>query len=257
MFMLKQERIEKMEEYIIKNKTVLMEDLCKNFSISMNTARTDIKSLLAKGSIKKVYGGVSTNLNVQYTSFEMREKQNTEIKRKIAKAAAEYIDDRDIIFIDSGTTTMHILDYLPADKKITVVTNSLSVCNQASFNENIQLICTGGNYQHKTNSFVMLEAINYINNYNITKAFMAATGVSANGDLTNSVSIECEVKKAAVKSSEKTYLLADSTKIGKAALLTYATISQMDVFITDQGIPDYFKKLCAENGAKIILADKT
>jgi DeoR family myo-inositol catabolism operon transcriptional repressor len=255
--MLKQERIEKMEEYILKNKTVLMEDLCKTFSISINTARTDIKNLIAKGAIKKVYGGVSSNVNVQYTSFEMREKQNTEIKRNIAKAAAEFIDDRDIIFIDSGTTTMYILDYLSSDKNITVVTNSLSVCNQAALNENIQLICTGGDYQHKTNSFVMYEAINNIKNYNIRKAFMAATGVSASGDLTNSVSIECEVKKAAVKGSEKKYLLADSTKIGKAALLTYATISQMDVFITDQGIPDYFRKLCAEYGTNIVLADKT
>ncbi len=255
--MLKQERIEKMEEYILMNKIVLMENLCKTFSISINTARTDIKSLIAKGSIKKVYGGVSSNLNVQYTSFEIREKQNTDIKCKIAKMAAEIIDDRDIIFIDSGTTTMHILDYVSPDKNITVVTNSLSVCNQASLNGNIQLICTGGSYQHKTNSFVMFEAIDNIKNYNIRKAFMAATGVSANGDLTNSVSIECELKKAAVKSCEKNYLLDDSTKIGKAALLTYATISQMDVFITDQGIPDYFKELCAEYGTKVILADIT
>ncbi len=253
--MLKQERIEKMEEYILKNKIVSMEDLCNTFSISINTARADIRSLVAKGSIKKMYGGVSSTLNVEYTSFEMRKKQNTQTKRKIAKAAAEFIEDGDIIFIDSGTTTMYILDYLSSDKKITVVTNSLAICNQASLNKNIQLICTGGTYQHKTNSFVMFEAINNIQNYNIMKAFMAATGVSANGDLTNSVSLECEVKKAAVKCCEKNYILADSTKIGKAALLTYATVSQMDVFITDQGIPDYFKDLCGESGTDIVLAD--
>ncbi len=253
--MLKQERIEQMEEYIVNNKFVKMEDLCNTFSISINTARADIKYLADKGSIKKMYGGVSSTLNTSYTSFEMRKNVNSLIKSKIAKAAAKLIEDGDIIFIDSGTTTMHIVDFLPPDYKITIVTNSLSICNKASLNPNIQLICTGGAYQHKTNSFVMFGAVNNLSHYNIVKAFMAATGVSISGDLTNSVSLECEIKKAAVQCCEKKYLLADSAKIGKAALLTYANISQMDAFITDHEIPDSFRKLCVEVGTDIIFAD--
>ncbi|MGE4484103.1 MAG: DeoR/GlpR family DNA-binding transcription regulator [Oscillospiraceae bacterium] len=253
--MFKQERIEQMEDYISNKKFVTMNDLCDTFSISMNTARADIKNLVDKGRIQKVYGGVSSKSNVSYTSFEMRKKLNIQKKRKIAKAAASFIEDGDIIFIDSGTTTMHIIDFISPEIKITVVTNSLSICNQASSNKNIQLICTGGTYQSKTNSFITYGVVNNINNYNIMKAFMSATGVSINGDLTNSVSTECEIKKAAVQCCEKKIFLADSSKLGKVALLTYATIAQMDVFITDQGTPDYFKKLCNEAGTVVVLAD--
>jgi DeoR family myo-inositol catabolism operon transcriptional repressor len=88
--------------------------------------------------------------------------------------------------------------------------------------------------------------------YNINKTFMSTSGISEYGNLTNSSMLEYEVKQAAIKCSSKNYLLADSTKLGKTALLTYANIREMTTFITDSKISEKFLKLCQEEGVKTL-----
>ena len=63
-------RIEAIQEYIIKNKSVSMEQLCEKFGVSMNTIRRDIDALCTRGSVIKVYGGVVANTNVTTTHAE-------------------------------------------------------------------------------------------------------------------------------------------------------------------------------------------
>ncbi len=250
--MVRTERLPKMETYIHDKNFVSMQELCKVFDISMNTLRQDIAILLQSGSIKKVYGGVCSDSSAKYTSFNERNMENIQIKRDIAKEAAKLIEEKEVIFIDSGSTTQFILDYLDPMMKLTILTTSFPVMNKITMMQNADLICLEGSYQHKTNSFIFIDAYNQMNKYNINKTFMATSGISEYGNLTNSSMPEFEVKQAAIKCSSKNYLLADSTKFGKTALLTYANIREMTTFITDSKIPKKFLKLCQEEGVKTL-----
>lgn len=247
-----------MEEYIQEKNFVTMEDLCREFSISINTARSDIATLADSGRVKKMYGGVSRNQSVQYTTFEIREKQHMEEKNLIAAAAARLITDGDIIFIDNGTTGVPIIDHLPESINITIITNNLSVINRAVGLRNSQIVTLGGFYQPKTNSFActITDMVEQIKMCNITKAFLGATGISSTGNLTNSVDFERAMKSTIVQYSDMHYVMADSSKCGKAALLTYANLSDMTAWITDSGVPDAFRKLCRESDTQIIFADR-
>ena len=130
--MLKQERIRLMEEYIAQKGFASMEDLCSTFSISINTARADVRDLVKAGRARKAYGGVSYEQIAQYPSYECRELEHTEIKSTLARAAAQLVRNGDILFIDVGTTCLPILDYIPAGYCITFISKDLATINKAA-----------------------------------------------------------------------------------------------------------------------------
>lgn len=237
-------RLRRMEQYILEKENVSMEELCEEFDMSMNTVRMDVAALVKKGSVKKVYGGVCSNRQNSLVPFEERKMKNIEKKRSVCKAAAELVDDGDIIFVDSGTTAMYLTDYLDQHKNVTVLTNNLNLIMRAVPYENIQVICLPGILERKTNSFVSAETGKILERYNIKKAFFAATGVMENGDVTNSSSLEYEIKREAMKNSEHAYLLLDSGKFGKSALLTFAHISDMERVIVDEEMGQELQTLC-------------
>ncbi|MEE5730441.1 myo-inositol utilization transcriptional regulator IolR, partial [Streptococcus pneumoniae] len=105
-------RIQEMEEYILSHGTVSLDELCQVFNVSKNTVRRDINKLTEKGAIEKVYGGVTSIEKTALVPFENRTIQHQDEKTKIAHYASRFIEDHDLVFIDSGTTTKSILDTL-------------------------------------------------------------------------------------------------------------------------------------------------
>lgn len=239
-------RLRRMEQYILEKENVSMEELCTEFDMSMNTVRLDVAALVKKGSVKKVYGGVCSNRQNSLVPFEERKMKNSEKKKAVCRAGAELVEDGDIIYVDSGTTVMYLTDYLDKHKNVTILTNNLNVIMRAVPFEHLQVICLPGILERKTNSFVSAETGKILARYNIKKAFFAATGVTENGDVTNSSSLEYEIKREAMRNSEHKYLLLDSSKYGKSALLTYAHIADMDKVIADKEMNPGLKELCAK-----------
>lgn len=245
-------RLRRMEQYILEKENVSMEDLCTEFDVSMNTVRMDVATLVKKGSIKKVYGGVCSNRQNSLVPFEERKTKNSATKKSLCKAAAALVEDGDIIFVDSGTTVMYLTDYLDKHNNVTILTNNLNVIMRAVPYNNIQVICLPGILERKTNSFVSAETGKILARYNIRKAFFAATGVNEGGDVTNSSSLEYEIKREAMRNSDQKYLLMDSTKFGRSALLTYSHLSDMDRVLVDEDISDALPELCEKYNVKVM-----
>ena len=246
-------RLRRMEQYVLEKETVSMEELCTEFGISMNTARLDVAQLVNKGSIKKVYGGVTSNRQNSLVPFEERKMKNNDRKRSICRAAAALVEDGDIIYIDSGTTAMYLVDFLENRRNITILTHNLNAIMRALPYPDMQIICLPGTLERKTNSFVSAETGRVLERYNIQKAFLAAAGVTANGDVTNSSPMEFEVKRAALENSAHVYLLVDSSKYGRSSLLTYAGITDMEKVIADDDADKAFVELCRQNNVELQL----
>ena len=247
-------RLKQMEEYILEHDLVSMDELRETFKISMNTVRLDVAYLVNKGSVCKVYGGVRSNPNKNLIPFEERQAKNSSEKRCVGKAGAALVEDGDIIYIDSGTTTMYIMDFLEDCKNVTVLTNSLNVVNRAVLLPNINVISLPGTLERKTNSFVSADTVRALEKYNIKKSFMASSGISQTGMITNSSPPEYEIKKAAISNSQEVYLLIDSSKYGKSAMMTYAEISEMSKIVVGNNVDSKLLELCERHGVEAILA---
>ncbi len=253
---MKSYRISRMEQFIIDREHVSMEELCREFDISINTCRMDVAELCSKGTVKKVYGGVSSIKENPLIPFEQRKMTNSNVKKEICREAAEIVEDGDIIFIDSGSTTMYLPDYLADRKNVTVITNNLNAIVRGVQLPDTQFFCLPGTLDRRTNSFVTADTAKTLARFNIKKAFIAAAGISEAGDISNSSPLEFEVKKAAMAHSAKKYLVADSSKFGRSSLLNFTSLSEMDGFFTDDAIDQKAVAYCSANKVKLVTACK-
>lgn len=237
-------RLDEMEQYILHHGTVSMAGLCDHFDVSMNTVRRDIVRLLERGTVEKVYGGVSARRSEQLTSFDVRTVSRSQSKMRIGEKAASFVEDGDIIFIDSGTTTMYVVQHIAQCKNVTILTNNLQCINMAMPYPNINVLILPGQLQRETNSFTGMDTITSLHNYHIKKAFMAASAISLTNGVTNSSSLEYEIKRIALQQSEKKYLLVDNGKFDRTAMLTYAQLSDFTCLVTDVPPPEVYRRAC-------------
>ena len=249
---MKEERRKQMSSVIAQKQRMTMEELVEHFGVSMNTIRADVAYLVKTGAVEKIYGGVRAAEHKQVPLFASRAMENTAQKRRIAMAAEAYIEDHDIIFIDAGTTTMHLLDCLQKTKHITVVTASLHVIHQAAAMDNVTLIVLPGTANHRTNSLADVGTLEYLSRYRFSKAFMGVSGISEDGRHNVSTYIEYEIKRTAMKQSKEKYLLVDTAKFGSSGLMSYGQAAEMTAMITDHTCPDFVRTLCADVNIPLI-----
>lgn len=249
---MKTDRILEMEKYICQRETATMTELSERFDVSMNTIRRDVSLLLKRGAVDKVYGGVCARHTEQtLTPYEERRTGDETAKMIIGQRAAQMVQDDDVIFVDSGTTTLHLIDALSQKKNLTIITHNLGAIIRSLPYDNINVIALPGQLRRRTNSFTGYDAVRILRQYNIRTAFMAATGISQNG-VTNSSSLEFEIKKAALESAEKNVLLMCANKFGKAGLMTYATVDDFDVIITEKNPVQEYADVIAHSKANLV-----
>ncbi len=242
-YIVKSRRQKEIEAYILSQGFATMEEIRDRFGISMNTVRRDIAELIKPGYIAKVYGGVKAEAPPSaLVPYAVRSSAPSARKQAICAEAAQMVQDGDIVFIDSGTTTEYLMEALK-NKNITVITNNIEIMVQALEYENIRLIVVPGEIHRKTHSITGEASAAFLGTMNTNIAFMAATGASMAG-VTNSSPLEYSIKKTAVAHTEKAVLLATGAKFGITSLFTYAEFRQFHTVITDDSIPaEYQKKL--------------
>jgi len=252
---MKEQRRKQMGDLIAQRQSMSMEQLRQAFGVSMNTIRADVAYLIQTGAVEKIYGGVRVNAHKQVPLFASRANIHPVQKLRIAKAAESYIQDGDIVFIDAGTTTMHLIDCLDDSKHITVVTANLYVVQKAFFHENIKLVVLPGTFNRRTNSASDVSTLEYLSRYQFNKAFMGVSGVSQDGMLNVSTYIEYELKRTALSRSVDAYLLVDSSKFDSTGLMSYGNLTDMRGIVSDRGCPETVRSFCREHRIALTLAD--
>ncbi|MGV4964147.1 DeoR/GlpR family DNA-binding transcription regulator [Priestia aryabhattai] len=249
--MLKTKRIQQIQEYVFKHQSVSLDDLSTVFGVSKTTIRRDIRKLIKEGMIQKIYGGVAIS-HAKLESFNERKARNQLQKKLIAKTAADYVENGDVIFIDSGTTTLEMITFLK-NKQITIITNNLDIIIEALPFENLSVISTGGFLERATKSFSSYSHADSFKKYNFDKVFMASTGVSIVNGVTNSSPIESGIKETIVKGNADVFLLVDHTKLDKYAMVTYCGLEEIDYLITDDFPDDSYQDYAKENSIELVV----
>ncbi|MDR4949443.1 DeoR/GlpR family DNA-binding transcription regulator [Neobacillus cucumis] len=250
--MIKEKRIKKIHDYVIEQHSASLDELVSVFDVSKNTIRRDVQTLVERGELKKVYGGVSV-IHKKLESFQDRKTRNQEQKASIVKKAASFVKDGDIIFIDSGTTTIEMFDYIK-EKNLTIFTNSMEFIVRALPFEQLNVISIGGVLDRKTDSFGNPLNLDLLSNYNVKKAFMASTGISLSSGVTNASPLESELKKLIVKKSAEVYLLVDHDKFDKYGLMTYCGLDEIDYLITDRNPKPSYQEFAKKNTIQLVIS---
>ncbi len=255
-------RLEAVEAYIRQVGSVSMQQLCREFDVSINTIRRDIDTLVQKGQVKKVYGGVvalgkteenDALVTRELMDFQVRNQECLEEKHRIGRKAAEFVNHGDTIFLDSGSTTLQMVPYLAEKKNLTVVTYSLPALAALAQYPQIRTVALPGVVLGRTASVVGSSTCQALRQFNCVKAFMGCTGLSLTRQLTNATFEEFEVKQVALEQSKVHYLLADHEKFDHAALMTYGQIADLDYLITNQEPEETYRLYLQEHTVTLVL----
>ena len=247
--MLTHERHSVILETVNSKKSATISELCNLLNASESTIRRDLSELSEKGLIQKVRGGaIAFDESFSVIEHNVEEKSHLFVQEKtaIAKYAANLIEDGDFIFIDAGTTTEKMIDYLP-QKNVTFVTNAFTNAKKLA-QRGFQVFITGGKIKLSTEAVVGAECVSNINSYNFTKSFLGANGIALKAGVTTPDINEASVKSAVIKNSRQVYILADHSKFDKITSVTFSPINKVKI-ITDK-IDD--KKYCLETSVKEI-----
>lgn len=232
--MLTQERHALILEKLEKESVVYLSDLMNLLDASESTIRRDLNYLDKAGLLKKVHGG-ATSLNsklINTTEFEVEVRQgiNKEEKIAIAKYAASLIKNDDLIYIDSGTTTELMIDFIEA-KGATFVTNGIGHAKKL-IHKNLTTYILGGELKLATEAIIGIEAINSLRKYNFTKGFFGANGIDIERGFTTPDIREAMVKEEALKKSKLSFVLADNSKFNEISSITFGEISNTTIITT-------------------------
>lgn len=233
--MLTEERYSVILEQVRKNKSVKLLELCEQLGASESTVRRDLTSLDKKGLLKKVHGGAisidDSNFSLVEHDVEAKSKMFAEEKIAIASFAASLIDDGDFVFIDAGTTTEKMLDFLP-DKNVTFVTNAFVHAKKIA-QKGFKVYIPAGEIKATTEAIVGAECVRSLQNYNFTKSFIGANGISQSGGISTPDRNEASVKSVVVQNSQTAYVLADHSKFAQITSVAFAQLEQVKI-ITDK-----------------------
>ncbi|MDO5547485.1 MAG: DeoR/GlpR family DNA-binding transcription regulator [Eubacteriales bacterium] len=245
-------RLNAIEEYILSNKTAGIDELCDVFQVSKNTIRRDLSELEERGHIAKVYGGVTAIQPEDVTPLPVRSGINVDGKAHIGALAAQLVEDGDTIFLDSGSTTVCMLRHLTERHNVTVITHSLTAMNEAAKYDNLHLIALGGQFNSATSSFVGISALNSLTDLHISKAFMGATGVTVENGMSNTTFLEAEIKRSVVAHSSRVILMADHSKLGHEASISFCRLSNIVALVSDQSLPEKFSDYCRAHTVRVM-----
>lgn len=223
-------------EYLKEKKYASVEEMMERFKLSRSTLRRTLIAMEEKNLLKRVRGGAEIIEDIPEelpVDFYRIFKNKKEEKKKIAKKAAELIEDEDVIFIDSGSTCYYMIDYIKANK-ITVVTNGI-VHIQRLMAKGINTYILGGYAKPEKNLIIGEDIVNKINAMNFDKAFLGTMGIDSRSGFTTMMLEDGEVKKAVIKSSDKCYVLADNSKFNVRNFYTYGDFTQATI-ITDSEV---------------------
>ena len=199
-------------------------------------------------------GPISKTLKTRCKRFSLVHRENLEKKELIAEKCIEFIENGDTIILDSGTTTTEVAKRIRGMKNLTVITNSLNIALMLGAEPGIEVIVTGGEFKPPTLSLTGQKTADFFKGLHVQKLFLATAGISLKAGLTYPSISDLVVKKAMIDAADTTYLVADSTKIGKSSFASLGALSLIDYIITDAGIEDKHKQVFKDNEIELIIA---
>jgi len=159
----------------------------------------------------------------------------------------------DTLFIDCGSTTLHLIGHLPGDLTVTIVCYPINVARIAARRPNTQLILLGGVYHASSDSFSSPASLAELEQIGLSRAFISAGGVEARGASCSNFH-EVAIKRTALASARRSFLVVDSSKFGQARPAFFAGLRQFERIVTDRSMRPAMRRRFARMGPRLDVA---
>lgn len=228
--------------------------LADRFGVTHETIRKDLTTLQQRGLLRRVHGGAVPSAPLRHEAPVRSRTSMAEEKARIGMAAHEFLPSSGAVLIDSGSTTTAFAEHCPPAPDVLAFTNSLPIA--------LLLLHTvggvsilGGRVRPTTEATVDEWALQSLRSLRADVAFLGTNAFSVDHGLATPDDAESVLKRELVRSAQLRVLLADHTKFGRESVFRYADLADIDVLVTDAGLPDRdARDITARAGVEVVRA---
>ncbi len=213
---------------------VSVSELTEEFGVSLVTVRQDLKKLEDQGVLKRTHGGAVAVDNGYDTSTRMW--NNYEKKQRIVQHAANMVSDGETVIIETGSTCSLLARELATKRGITIITNSVFLCNFVRMCSSLDVVLLGGSFQHDAEANVGPLTKLGLGQFSVDKCFIGADAISEEKGVSTINLFRAEVVRCMAQSANKMIVLTTSDKIGGSAVASVFSLDNVDTVITDTDI---------------------
>ena len=214
----------------------------KLLEVSEGTIRNDLKALAESGLLTRVRGGavLSDDHKAHSPAFVARARTNEAIKRRIARWAADFVEDGDPILLDASTSVYYMARFLQDRHRLTVITNGIEVARELAQNPSNTVVLLGGVLRPDGTSITEVLSEQVLQDLHIKTAFVSCSGFLPDTGLTEVDIHEAQLKNKMIASANSVVALIDSSKFGKVDLTPFARTEQVSHIFTDSSLDPYW-----------------
>jgi DeoR family glycerol-3-phosphate regulon repressor len=175
-----------------------------------------------------------------------------EEKTDIARRAAELIPDNSSLFINIGTTTERVAEYLSNRNGLLVVTNNINVAAMLWPARGLEVMIASGSVRRSDGGIVGAGAEEFVSKFKLDYAVIGCSAIDEDGDFFDFDLREVRVTQAIMQHARAIILVTDSMKFERRAPIRIGNLSEVDTLVTDEGLPAEALGYCRENEVELV-----
>jgi DeoR family transcriptional regulator, fructose operon transcriptional repressor len=247
------ERILKVQELFSKQEFVNFDDMCERFKASKSSIRRDLMDLEQKGILRRVHGGaISLQTRDEVMDFGRLSGSAHDEKTRIGRLAASLVDEGQTVILGGGSTVAEVAKGLDS-KSIQIITNSIPVAQIFWDSKLVEVTLTGGYLYPRLGVQLGPICEKMLNSVSADILIMGIRGITAAG-LSDSNFLIVESIRAMIKVARKVVIVADHSKFGRDAMTHVASLSDVDVVVTDKKLSAEFQQMLKDQNVDVLLA---
>ncbi len=242
-------------EYVREHGSAQVDQLSNHLRVTPQTIRRDLNQLYEQQLVQRVHGGAIVKDNIENLGYGARKILMVGEKSDIARRAAELIPDNSSLFINIGTTTERVAEHLFERKGMLVITNNINVASHLWPAPGIEVMIAGGSIRHSDGGIIGPSAEEFIDNFKVDYAVIGCSSIDGDGEIFDYDMREVRITRAIIEHARAVILVTDSTKFERRAPIRIGSLADIEVMVTDTGIPQETADYCRDHGVQLEIVD--
>ena len=241
-------------EYIREHGSVQVDELSEYLRVTPQTIRRDLNQLYDLQLVQRVHGGAIIKDTVENLGYGARKILMADEKAEIARLAADIIPNNSSLFINIGTTTERVAEYLVDRSGLLVITNNINAASTLWPARGLEVMIAGGTIRQSDGGIVGSSTEEFIDKFKLDYAIIGCSAIDDRGEFCDYDLREVRVTQAIIRHARSVILVTDSMKFDRSAPVRVGTLDDIDILVTDDGVKRDFIDLCKSFDVDIRIA---
>ena len=210
-------RHERILDILSKESVISVTNLSNILGVAKETVRKDLKILAEQGKVIRIHGGAA---------------------RRVAERASRLIYENESIIIEGSTTNLALCEALMNTpeklRSLSIITNSVKIAHMLDLGAKCrQLFLLGGRTDAQEGTIRGTFALAMLREIHADAAFISAAAIDQRLSVTAFKEDDMLFQRQAIASSNKAYILMNSSKFPSSSLYHVCKCQEIDGLVTD------------------------